>query len=118
MAAWGLARAIARKFKQEGASVFAATKAGLNGLTRTIAVDDSAEGVRCNAMAPGWIDTDLAMEYIESFPDAAAFQRGIGRIHPVGRTGKLGRWQPSWPRWHPMKPVLSPAKHGLLMVVA
>ena len=69
-------------------AAYSSTKAGLHGLTRAVAVDHSAEGVRCNAVAPGWIDTDLATEYIESMPDPAAFRRDIGKIHPIGRTGK------------------------------
>ncbi|WP_333815394.1 SDR family NAD(P)-dependent oxidoreductase [Tabrizicola sp.] len=69
-------------------AAYSATKAGLHGLTRAIAVDHGAEGIRCNAVAPGWIDTDLSEVYIESMPDPAAFRANIGRIHPVGRTGK------------------------------
>lgn len=69
-------------------AAYSASKAGLHGLTRSIAVDHGAEGIRCNAVAPGWIDTDLNMEFIESMPDPAAFRRNIGKIHPIGRTGK------------------------------
>ena len=69
-------------------AAYCASKAGLHGLTRAIAVDHGAEGIRCNAVAPGWIDTDLNVDFIESMPDPAAFRREIGRIHPVGRTGR------------------------------
>jgi meso-butanediol dehydrogenase/(S,S)-butanediol dehydrogenase/diacetyl reductase len=69
-------------------AAYSATKAGLHGLTRAIAVDHGAEGIRCNAVAPGWIDTDLSEVYIDSMPDPAQFRANIGRIHPVGRTGK------------------------------
>lgn len=69
-------------------AAYSATKAGLHGLTRAIAVDHGAEGIRCNAVAPGWIDTDLSEAYIDSFPDPAAFRAGLARIHPVGRTGR------------------------------
>ncbi len=66
---------------------YCASKAGLHGLTRAVAVDHGPDGIRCNAVAPGWIDTDLNMDFIESLPDPVAFRREIGRIHPVGRTG-------------------------------
>ena len=71
-----------------GHAAYCATKAGLHGLTRAVAVDHGFEGIRCNAVAPGWIDTDLNVAFVEGMPDPEAFQRGIGRIHPVGRTGR------------------------------
>jgi meso-butanediol dehydrogenase / (S,S)-butanediol dehydrogenase / diacetyl reductase len=68
-------------------AAYCASKAGLHGLTRAVAVDHGPEGIRCNAVAPGWIDTDLNLDFIESMSDPIAFRRDIGRIHPIGRTG-------------------------------
>lgn len=70
-----------------GHAAYCASKAGLHGLTRAVAVDHGSEGIRCNAVAPGWIDTDLNVDYIESMPDPETFRRNLGRIHPVGRSG-------------------------------
>ncbi|MEM9106495.1 MAG: SDR family oxidoreductase [Pseudomonadota bacterium] len=70
-----------------GHAAYCASKAGLHGLTRAVAVDHGSEGIRCNAVAPGWIDTDLNEDFVDSMPDPAAFRRDIGQIHPVGRTG-------------------------------
>lgn len=67
---------------------YGASKAGLHGLTRAVAVDHGPDGVRCNAVAPGWIDTDLNEDFINSMPDPATFRSEIGGIHPVRRTGK------------------------------
>jgi meso-butanediol dehydrogenase/(S,S)-butanediol dehydrogenase/diacetyl reductase len=71
-----------------GHAAYCASKAGLHGLTRAVAVDHGHEGIRCNAVAPGWIDTELNLEFINNMPDPNAFRRDIGRIHPVARTGK------------------------------
>jgi len=68
-------------------AAYCAAKSGLHGLTRAVAVDHGPEGIRCNAVAPGWIDTDLNLDFIESVPDPDGFRREIGCIHPVGRTG-------------------------------
>ncbi len=68
-------------------AAYCASKSGLHGLTRAVAIDHSAEGIRCNAIAPGWIDTDLNLDFIEAMDDPDAFRREIGKIHPVGRTG-------------------------------
>lgn len=71
-----------------GHAAYCASKAGLHGLTRAVAVDHGGDGIRCNAIAPGWIDTDLNLDYIDSMPDPDAFRSNIGGIHPVGRTGQ------------------------------
>ena len=70
---------------------YCASKAGLHGLTRAVAVDHGPEGVRCNAVAPGWIDTPLNVDFIESLGDPVTFRAEIGRIHPVRRTGRVRR---------------------------
>ena len=67
---------------------YCASKAGLHGLTRAVAVDHGPDGVRCNAVAPGWIDTELNVAFIESLGDPDEFREKIGTIHPIGRTGK------------------------------
>jgi len=40
-------------------------------------------------VAPGWIDTDLNNDFIDSMPNPDNFKRQISEIHPVGRTGDV-----------------------------
>ncbi len=70
-----------------GHAAYCASKSGLHGLTRAVAVDHGQEGIRCNAIAPGWIDTDLNQTMIDSRRDPETFRKEIGRIHPLRRTG-------------------------------
>ncbi len=70
-------------------AAYAASKAALHALTRATAVDHGRE-IRCNAIAPGWIDTQFNDGYIESMPDPAGFRANLSGIHPAGRTGTAG----------------------------
>ena len=71
-----------------GHTAYCASKAGLYGLTRAVAVDAGPLGVRCNTVAPGWIDTDLNEAFVAA--QGEGFIDGLAQIHPVGRTGKPG----------------------------
>lgn len=60
-----------------GASAYATAKAGMTGLTRSIALEYGAQGVTCNAVLPGWIATES-----QTGAEAQA-----GRATPLGRSG-------------------------------
>jgi 3-oxoacyl-[acyl-carrier protein] reductase len=60
-----------------GTSAYAAAKGALDGLMRTIAIENGRAGVTVNSVAPGWIET------ASSEPDELA----AGRHTPVGRPG-------------------------------
>jgi NAD(P)-dependent dehydrogenase (short-subunit alcohol dehydrogenase family) len=62
-------------------------KHGLIGLTRALAIEYAARGIRVNAICPGYIETDLAVEYWRTFPDPEAERQRAYRLHPPGRIG-------------------------------
>ena len=68
-------------------SAYAATKSGVHGLTRATAIDLGPMNIRCNAVAPGWIDTPLNATYVDSHPDRDAVIDELAKLHPIGRVG-------------------------------
>jgi 3-oxoacyl-[acyl-carrier protein] reductase len=65
-----------------GQANYSAAKAGLLGLTRTAAAELAPRGITVNAVAPGWIETDMTA----AAPEAAR-QAVLERI-PLGRLGR------------------------------
>jgi meso-butanediol dehydrogenase/(S,S)-butanediol dehydrogenase/diacetyl reductase len=70
-----------------GHPAYSASKAGLHGFTAAVAVDHGRDGVRCNAIAPGWINSDLSELYIDNMADSARVRRELLAMHPAGRLG-------------------------------
>jgi gluconate 5-dehydrogenase len=64
----------------ERQGVYAATKAALHQLTKAMALEWAARGVRVNAIAPGWVETDLVGGLLES-----RHGEGIKADIPMGR---------------------------------
>jgi NAD(P)-dependent dehydrogenase (short-subunit alcohol dehydrogenase family) len=70
-----------------GAAAYDASKSGLIGLTRAMALDHGAEGIRVNAICPGYIDTPMMDRWLETVPDREQALRDVYRVHPGGRIG-------------------------------
>ena len=64
-----------------GQSNYAASKAGVNGFTKSIALELASRNIRCNAIAPGFIETDMT-----SKDGSALFDKWIESI-PLKRAG-------------------------------
>ncbi len=69
-------------FGQRNAAAYSAAKGGVVNLTRTLALEAAREGVRVNAIGPGYIDTPLLAHV-----DDKVIQSLI-RQHPLGRLGR------------------------------
>jgi meso-butanediol dehydrogenase/(S,S)-butanediol dehydrogenase/diacetyl reductase len=68
-------------------ALYNASKAFVHALTRSIAIDHGPS-VRCNAVLPGWVETDMAVEGFDLADDPAAARADAVRRHPLGRFGK------------------------------
>ena len=65
-----------------GQANYAASKAGLVGMTKSVAKELASRGVRCNAVAPGFIRTDMTGELSE------AQVEGLQQLIPLGALGE------------------------------
>ncbi|MDG4832542.1 SDR family NAD(P)-dependent oxidoreductase [Solwaraspora sp. WMMD1047] len=66
-------------------SVYALTKGAIVQLTRQLAIEYAARGVRVNAVAPGAVDTEFMAEARAADPDPAASLKVTLGNHPIGR---------------------------------
>ena len=69
-------------------SAYTASKAGLVGLTKTLALELGPLGIRVNAIAPGFIDTGAWDRVLTTLDDPQGFAASVSALHPLGRRGK------------------------------
>lgn len=65
-----------------GQSSYAASKAGIIGFTKSVAKELGSRNIRCNAIAPGFVETDMT-SYLKDGDQADKYKAGI----PLGRFG-------------------------------
>jgi 2-keto-3-deoxy-L-fuconate dehydrogenase len=68
--------------------VYGATKAGVIGLTRSIAADFVTKGIRCNAICPGTVESPSLEERLRATGDYDAARAAFIARQPIGRIGK------------------------------
>jgi len=68
--------------------VYGASKAAVIGLTKAVAIDHVAQGVRCNAICPGTVDTPSLADRINANADPDAARRAFIARQPMGRLAK------------------------------
>ena len=67
---------------------YGVTKAAVIGLTKSVAADFVAQGVRCNAICPGTVDTPSLQARLHAYGDYEKTRREFETRQPMGRLGK------------------------------
>ena len=78
----GSIKGIANRF------VYGASKAAVIGLTKSIAIDYVKQGIRCNALCPGTVDTPSLGDRINAFEDPVQARKDFVARQPMGRLAK------------------------------
>ena len=65
--------------------IYGASKAAVIGLTKSVAADFVMQGVRCNAICPGTVDTPSLQDRINVFEDPAQARKNFVARQPMGR---------------------------------
>ena len=76
---------------QSGVAAYAASKGTLDALTRAMALDHAAAGIRVNAVLPGTVDTPMVRASADLFRGSSTVDEVVenwGRLHPLGRVAQ------------------------------
>lgn len=65
--------------------IYGTSKAAVVGLTKSVAADFVGQAIRCNAIAPGTVDTPSLTERINSYPDPVEARKNFIARQPMGR---------------------------------
>ena len=68
--------------------IYGASKAAVIGLTKSVAIDFIARGIRCNAICPGTVDTPSLQQRLKDTGDYAAARKAFNARQPLGRLDK------------------------------
>ncbi|MEO0396882.1 MAG: SDR family oxidoreductase, partial [Cyanobacteria bacterium P01_A01_bin.137] len=69
-------------------TVYSASKGAIVMLTRGIALDYAKQGIRCNCICPGWVDTPINYAHADLLGGIEKLYGSIDSFQPIGRPGE------------------------------
>ena len=69
-------------------AIYATSKGAIVMLSKGIALDYAKQGIRCNAIAPGWVDTPINYAHAEMLGGLSEVYATIDSFQPIGRPGE------------------------------
>lgn len=70
-----------------GLAAYCATKGAVHALTRAMACDHGPEGIRVNAVCPGYIDTPMLQSFFKESGNIESLQQAVRDVHPTKTYG-------------------------------
>lgn len=70
-----------------GLAAYCATKGAVHALTRAMSCDYGPEGIRVNAICPGYIDTPMLQSFFQDNGDIEMLEQAVRDVHPMRRYG-------------------------------
>lgn len=70
-----------------GLAAYCASKGAVHALTRAMACDHGPEGIRVNAICPGYIDTPMLRSFFRDVGDIETLDTAVRGVHPLRRYG-------------------------------
>ena len=70
-----------------GLAAYCATKGAVHALTRAMACDHGPEGIRVNAICPGYVDTPMLASFFGESGDIESLKQAVRDVHPTRRYG-------------------------------
>jgi 2-keto-3-deoxy-L-fuconate dehydrogenase len=74
--------------------IYGASKAAVVGLTKSVAADYVGQGIRCNAIAPGTVDTPSLADRINAYEDPVQARKNFVARQPMGRLAQAHEMAP------------------------
>jgi meso-butanediol dehydrogenase/(S,S)-butanediol dehydrogenase/diacetyl reductase len=70
-----------------GLAAYCATKGAVHALTRAMACDHGPEGIRVNAICPGYVDTPMLQSFFGESGDIESLKKAVREVHPTRTYG-------------------------------
>lgn len=70
-----------------GLAAYCATKGAVHALTKAMACDCGPEGIRVNAICPGYVDTPMLQSFFQDAGDIESLKEEVRRVHPMRTYG-------------------------------
>ncbi|OLF54441.1 SDR family NAD(P)-dependent oxidoreductase [Pseudomonas chlororaphis] len=70
-----------------GLAAYCASKGAVHALTRAMACDHGPEGIRVNAVCPGYVDTPMLRGFFRDQGDIQSLEQAVRNVHPMRRYG-------------------------------